>query len=52
VVAFDCGGGFSCLVNVSAEPVPLPAHGEVLIASGPLDDHRLPPDTAVWLRVD
>ena len=32
----------------SAEPVPLPP-GDPLLASGPLDDGMLPPDTAVWL---
>ena len=36
-----------CLVNVSAEPLELP--GEVLIASGPLADGRLPSDTAAWV---
>ena len=36
------------LLNAGSTPVPLPA-GEVLIASGPLDGNRLPPDTAVWL---
>jgi alpha-glucosidase len=29
--------------------VPLPAHREVLLASGPLADASLPPDTAAWL---
>jgi alpha-glucosidase len=28
----------------------LPAHEEVLLASGPLDAGLLPADTAVWLR--
>ncbi|MGC5017329.1 glycoside hydrolase family 13 protein [Micromonospora sp. DT47] len=50
VLAFGRGGGFRCLVNLSDAPVPLPAHGELLLASGSLDDDRLPPDTAVWLR--
>ena len=35
---------------VSAYPVELPAHTELLIASGDLRDGLLPPDTAVWLR--
>ena len=39
-----------CAVNLSAEPFPLPAHAEVLLASGPLDGDRLPADTAAWLR--
>jgi alpha-glucosidase len=37
-----------CALNASAEPVPLPP-GDPLLASGPLDDGMLPPDTAVWL---
>ncbi|RKN45527.1 glycoside hydrolase family 13 protein [Micromonospora endolithica] len=51
VLAFSRGGGFHCLVNLSGAPVPLPAGGEPLLASRPLDDDLLPPDTAVWLRV-
>ncbi|MEW2426920.1 glycoside hydrolase family 13 protein [Micromonospora sp. NPDC047644] len=50
VLAFSRGGGFTCLVNLSAVPVPMPAQGELLLASGPLDDGLLPADTAVWLR--
>ncbi|MCX5119457.1 glycoside hydrolase family 13 protein [Micromonospora sp. NBC_00362] len=50
VLAFHRGGGFTCLVNLSAAPVPMPARGELLLASGPLDDGLLPSDTAVWLR--
>jgi alpha-glucosidase len=43
-------GGFSCVVNISAGPVPLPAHDALLLASGPLEQGLLPPDTAAWLR--
>lgn len=50
VLAFSRGGGFACVVNLSAAPVPMPAQGELLLASGPLDDGLLPSDTAVWLR--
>ncbi|MGW5558443.1 glycoside hydrolase family 13 protein [Micromonospora sp. NPDC003944] len=50
VLAFSRGSGFTCLVNLSAVPVPMPAQGELLLASGPLDDGLLPSDTAVWLR--
>ncbi|WP_433530667.1 glycoside hydrolase family 13 protein [Micromonospora sp. CA-263727] len=50
VLAFRRDPGFTCLVNLSAEAVPLPPHTERLLASGPLDDDLLPPDTAVWLR--
>ncbi len=41
--------GFVCAVNLGAAQAPLPAHREVLLASGPLDGGRLPPDTAAWL---
>ncbi|MEV4654782.1 glycoside hydrolase family 13 protein [Micromonospora sp. NPDC049301] len=50
VLAFNRGGGFRCLVNLTDAPVPLPADGDLLLASGPLDDGLLPSDTAVWLR--
>ena len=41
--------GFILAANLGAVPVPLPAHREVLLASGPLADGSLPPDTAAWL---
>ena len=50
VLAFRRGTDLVCVVNLSREPVALPAHTTALIASGPLDDGRLPADTAVWLR--
>ncbi|KAB1101530.1 glycoside hydrolase family 13 protein [Micromonospora aurantiaca] len=50
VLAFAREPGFTCLVNLGDAAVPLPAHDRLLLASGPLDDDRLPPDTAVWLR--
>jgi alpha-glucosidase len=50
VLAFGRPGGFACAVNISAGSVPLPAHEEILLASGTLQDGKLPPDTAVWLR--
>lgn len=47
--------GFACVVNFSAEAVPLPAHEAVLIASGPLAEVAgqvlLPTDQGVWLRI-
>ncbi len=44
--------GFACLVNVSSEPVALPAGAELVLSSGPLDaDGRVPQDTATWLSV-
>ncbi|WP_319459608.1 glycoside hydrolase family 13 protein [Micromonospora sp. RTP1Z1] len=50
VLAYRRGGGFRCLVNLADAAVPLPPHERLLLASGPLDDDLLPPDTAVWLR--
>jgi alpha-glucosidase len=49
VLAF-ARGDLSCVANLSLAPVALPAHTAVLLASGPLDDGLLPPDTAAWLR--
>jgi alpha-glucosidase len=45
---FRTEGGLVCALNVDAAPVELP-DGEVLLASGPLVDGKLPPDAAVWL---
>jgi alpha-glucosidase len=42
------GGGMICALNTTAGPVPLPP-GELLLASGPMVDNHLPPDTAAWL---
>jgi alpha-glucosidase len=51
VLAFTRGeGGFACVVNLSDAPTPLPA-GELLLASDPVVDGQLPPDTAAWLRI-
>jgi alpha-glucosidase len=51
VLAFVRGAGVLCVVNLADAPADLPAHSELLLASGPLDDRgRLPQDTAVWLR--
>jgi alpha-glucosidase len=49
VLAFTRGGSFSFAANLGTEPVPLPSHREILLASGPLRDATLPADTAVWL---
>jgi alpha-glucosidase len=43
------GGGLVCVLNASDETVPLPPGGRVLLASAPLDEDYLPPDTAAWL---
>ena len=49
VLAFARPGGFGCFVNLGTEPTPLPPHRAVLLASGPVSDGQLPPDTAAWL---
>ncbi|HEY2508142.1 MAG TPA: glycoside hydrolase family 13 protein [Streptosporangiaceae bacterium] len=49
VVAFRRAGGFTCLVNVSPDPATFPVAAELLLASGPVEDGSLPPDTAAWL---
>ncbi|MFJ8820867.1 glycoside hydrolase family 13 protein [Streptomyces sp. NPDC102467] len=50
VLAFARGADFTCLVNLSGRPVDLPPHTAVLLASQPLIDGQVPPDTGVWLR--
>lgn len=50
VLAFSRPCGFACAVNLSRSPAELPGHRQVLLASGPLSDGMLSPDTAVWLR--
>jgi alpha-glucosidase len=42
------GSTLVCALNTSGEAVPLPP-GDVLLASGPLEEGLLPPDTAAWL---
>ena len=41
--------GFILAANLGPAPAPLPAHREVLLASGPVAGGSLPPDTAAWL---
>ena len=41
--------GLTVVLNCGAAPVPLP-DGEVLVSSGPVEDGKLPADTAAWLR--
>ncbi|MFC5910547.1 glycoside hydrolase family 13 protein [Streptacidiphilus monticola] len=52
LLAFTRGAGWTCMVNLSPAPVPLPDGSRVVLASGPLgeDERELPTDTAVWLR--
>jgi alpha-glucosidase len=49
VLGFTREPGLACLVNVSAEPVPLPDGYDVLLASDELVDGRLPAATSAWL---
>jgi alpha-glucosidase len=49
-LVFDRGETFTCVVNISKEPVALPAAGEVVLASGALVDGMVPVDVAVWIR--
>jgi alpha-glucosidase len=50
VLAFDRGGRFRCVVNLSDRPVPLAGQGEPVLTSE-VGDGDLPPDTAAWLRL-
>ena len=51
VLAFRRGERLVCLANLSGVAVPLPPHERVILASGPLPDGTLPPDTAAWLDI-
>jgi alpha-glucosidase len=48
--ASEAGATVRCVANLSTASVPLPPHAGILLASGPLDDGLLPPDTTAWLR--
>ncbi|MFC7589270.1 DUF3459 domain-containing protein [Nonomuraea antimicrobica] len=48
VLAFTRDSGLTSVTNLGADPVPLPA-GEVVLASGPIEDGLLPSDTTAWL---
>ncbi|WP_127795074.1 glycoside hydrolase family 13 protein [Agromyces sp. LHK192] len=53
VLAFRRGSGpdeVVCVVNLGAEPIELPEHHHILLASSPLDGGRLPTDSTAWLR--
>ncbi len=41
--------GFVLAANLGPVPEPLPPHQAILLASGPVEDGILPPDTAAWL---
>jgi alpha-glucosidase len=42
--------GLLCVVNLSDAPFPLPDHDRVLLASEPMENGKLPKDTAAWLQ--
>ncbi len=50
VLSFTRDPGFRCVVNISGQPLDLTGDIEVLLSSQPLDDGKVPTDTAVWLR--
>ncbi|MEN8602535.1 glycoside hydrolase family 13 protein [Microbacterium rhizosphaerae] len=50
VLAFRRGDAFVCVVNTGDTPVALPAHERVLLSSAPLENGRVPGDSAAWLR--
>jgi alpha-glucosidase len=52
VLTFDRPSSVRCVANLSDAPVSLPAHAAVILASGPLTDGLLPPDTSIWLRTE
>ena len=48
-LSFSRGGAYGCLVNVTGDDVRLDPGATVLLASGPLEGHRLPTDTTAWV---
>ncbi len=42
------GGGLVCALNAGCRPIPLPP-GELILASAPLVNGKLPPNAAAWL---
>jgi alpha-glucosidase len=49
LLCFARDPGFILAANLSTAPVTLPVHREILLASGPVTNGSLPPDTAAWL---
>ncbi|MEV0582097.1 alpha-amylase family glycosyl hydrolase [Nonomuraea sp. NPDC050310] len=49
VLAFARESGVTCVVNFGPDPVRLPPHSRLLLASGPVDGGVLPSDTTAWL---
>ncbi len=51
VLGFEREPGFACFVNLTSQPIRLPEHEGVLLASDRVDGDELPADTAVWLAL-
>ncbi|MET0908277.1 MAG: alpha-amylase family glycosyl hydrolase, partial [Ilumatobacteraceae bacterium] len=51
VLCFERRPGFRCVVNLGVDPIELPAHRRMLLASVPVEDGVLPSDGAAWLSV-
>ncbi|WBU37505.1 glycoside hydrolase family 13 protein [Homoserinibacter sp. YIM 151385] len=51
VIAFVRGDGTLSVTNLGARAVDLPAHHRILLASTPLEDSTLPPDSTAWLAL-
>jgi alpha-glucosidase len=49
-LAFEREHGLLCVVNLDADPFELPAHRRALLASEPISDGHLRPNTAAWLQ--
>ncbi|HEX5769439.1 MAG TPA: alpha-amylase family glycosyl hydrolase [Nocardioidaceae bacterium] len=50
-LAFVRGGGLVCVLNCGTESAPVPVEaGELVVASAPLEQGRIPADTAAWFR--
>lgn len=50
VLAFARGDAFVSVTNLGGEPVALPEHESILLASTPLVGGLLPPDSTAWLH--
>lgn len=51
VLAFTRGEHFASITNLSSEPMSLPAHSDILLASSEIQNGLLPTDSTAWLRL-
>jgi alpha-glucosidase len=50
-LAFIRGGGLVCVLNCGTDSAPVPVEaGELVLASAPLEQGRVPADGAAWFR--